>query len=399
MAEQSARGTPEFPLRIVWFGSYAKGPGYPRSDTLIEGLRALGHEVVEIHVPLFRGASERVVAGAGGGLLRTAWAQARAVVGLARQWVRVGDHHVAVAGSGGIADAVFLRFLQNVERRPLVMDAFIPLYDTVVRDRRLARPESVRARVLLRLERLSARMADVVLADTSANALLLSDDLSLLAGVACAVPVCQRDPGAPATLPVGGPLRVLLVATYIPLHGVETVIECARRLAGDGIEITIVGTGQEFERVASGASDVPGLELVPNFEQPAEIAERMRAAHVGLGIFGATDKAARVVPLKAALVLAHGRALVTRDGPAAAELLAGQGAAVCVPPADPEALANALRALRDDREELGRVAAAGRELYLRAFSPEAVARRFLDVLAERELLPSRAATSEDEITR
>ncbi len=375
----------------MWFGSYSKGAGYPRSDTLIAGLRGLGHEVVEVHAPLFHGVSGRVATGAGGGLVRTAWAQVRSAIALSRLWFRVGDHHLVVVGSGGVADAILLRFLQNVERRPMVLDAFIPLYDTVVRDRRLARPESLRARTLLALERFSARVADVVLADTESQASLLTDDLLLPEGKAAAVPVCQPDPGEPEPLPEDAPLRVLLVATYIPLHGVETVVECARLLNGDGVKITIVGTGQEFDRIAPLARDVPDLEVVAGFESTDEIAARLRASHVGLGIFGTTEKAARVVPLKAALVLAHGRALVTRTGPAADELLAPTSAAIRVPPGDPDALAAALRTLRDDRESVARVAAAGRVLYLRALAPEAVAKRLLDVLAERSLLPDAGA--------
>ena len=374
------------PLRIVWFGSYSRGPGYPRSETLIEGLRGLGHEVVEIHAPLFSGADARVAVGAGGGLTSTAFGQLRAVGNLARAWFRVGDHHVAVAGNGGVIDALLLRFLQNVERRPLVMDAFIPLYETVVRDRGLARPESLRARLLLRLERWSARASDIVLSDTAANATLLSDDLGLKPDAVAPVPVCQRDPGPPAPLPTQGPLRVLLVASYIPLHGVETVVEAARLLAGEGVEITIVGAGQELERVKVAAVDVPGLELVERFLPPDEIAVRLRESHVGLGVFGETAKAARVVPLKAALVQAHGRALITRDGPAANEAFGGDASALLVPPGDPAALAAALRELRDDREELERLGAAGRSHYERNFTPAAVARTFLRALAERGLI-------------
>jgi hypothetical protein len=387
MAETAALTDDIRSLRIVWFGSYSRGPGYPRADTLIAGLRALGHEVVEVHAPLFGGAADRVDAGGGGGVVRMVWGQTVAALSLARQWFRVGDHHVAVAGNGGVVDPLLLRFLQNVERRPLIMDAFIPLYDTAVRDRELARPESLRARLLLALERMSARVSDLVLTDTAAHASLVSEDLSLPEGKAQPVPICQTDPGPPHVLPGAGPLQVLLVATYIPLHGVETVVECARLLGGDGIEITIVGTGQEYKRIASRAAEIPGLTLVPRFEDAAEISARLHAAHVGLGVFGETEKAARVVPLKAALVLSHGRALVTRTGAAADACFADRRAAIQVPPGDPTALADALRQLRDDRDELERVAAAGRALYVETFAPEAVARRLLDVLRERGLLP------------
>ena len=94
------------------------------------------------------------------------------------------------------------------------------------------------------------------------------------------------------------------------------------------------------------------------------------------------------MPLKAALTQAHGRALITRTGPAAEAAFASDGSALLVPPADPGALAEALRGLRDDRDALERLATAGRAAYETRFRPDAVARSFLRALAERELLPS-----------
>jgi hypothetical protein len=49
-------------VRVLWFGTYSVGPGYPRNTVLIEGLRAAGVEVAECHVPLFRGAADKVAA-------------------------------------------------------------------------------------------------------------------------------------------------------------------------------------------------------------------------------------------------------------------------------------------------------------------------------------------------
>src|SRR6185295_14794161 len=96
-------------------------------------------------------------------------------------------------------DGPLLRLLQNFDRVPLVVDSFIPLYDTLVRDRAVATETSARARALLKI---------------------------------AVVPIAQPDPGQPSPLPSDGPFTVVLVATFIPLHGVATVVEAAERLAG-----------------------------------------------------------------------------------------------------------------------------------------------------------------------
>lgn len=365
-------------MRWLWFGSYAKGPGYPRSETLIAGLRELGHEVVEVHAPLFEGASDRVAVGGGGGAARTAWRQTGAAARLAARYFKAGSHDAAVAGAGGIVDGALLRMLQNFDRVPLVVDSFIPLYDTLVRDRGLARAESTRARALLKIERLCGRVADVVLSDTSAQADLIAADLEIDRSKIAVVPVAQPDPGPPSPTPADGPFTATLVATFIPLHGVATVVDAAERLAGSGIVVRIVGAGQGLDEIARRAADVPCLELTPRFLPEDEVRALLARSHVGLGVFGDTAKAARVVPLKAALVASCGRALVTRDGPAAREAL--EDAAVLVPPADPGALAAALVRLRDDRAELERLATASRRRYEERFTPRAAASRLAEAV-------------------
>ena len=149
-----------------------------------------------------------------------------------------------------------------------------------------------------------------------------------------------------------------------------TVVEAARTLGGEGVHTTIVGAGQELDSVRAAAEGVRGLELVPRFEPPERIAERLRASHVGLGVFGDTDKAGRVVPFKAVLTMAAGRALVTRDSSPSRTL---GDAALRVPAGDPQALAAALAGLRDDRALVRRLAAAGRAHYEWAHAPQAAA--------------------------
>lgn len=373
-----AASTAGGPIRFLWFGSYAKGPGYPRSETLIAGLRALGHSVNEVHAPLLSGAADRVGIASGGGALSLAWRQTKAATKLAGGWFDAPPHDAVVVGYGGLADVPLLRMLQGFDRLPIVWDAFIPMYDAVVRDRGLASETSFRAKTLLRVEKLSARGADLVLADTAAHRDLLAADLGADPATIAVVPVAQPDPGEPAPLPGGGVLRVLLVASHIPLHGVGTVIDAARSLRGEGVAFTMVGAGQGLDAAVRAAEGIPAFDVIPRFVPEDEIAALHRSHHVALGIFGTTAKAARVVPLKAALAMSHGRALVTRDSVAARDAL--DGAAVLVAPGDPAALAGALAALRDDRPRIEALAAAARARYVERFTPRAAAQRLVDAV-------------------
>src|SRR5207244_1509399 len=86
------------------------------------------------------------------------------------------------------------------------------------------------------------------------------------------------------------------------------------------------------------------LGEVPLASLPAELA----AAALVLGVFGASRKAAMVVPNKVWQAAAAGRPLVTRDGPALREVLRPGEHCLACPPADPAALAEAIGRLLDD---------------------------------------------------
>ena len=78
-------------------------------------------------------------------------------------------------------------------------------------------------------------------------------------------------------------------------------------------------------------------------------------ADVCLGIFGDTDKTARVIPNKVFHILTAGATLVTRDSKAIRELVSAENCGLAfVPPADPAALVAAIKRIagevsREDR--------------------------------------------------
>jgi glycosyltransferase involved in cell wall biosynthesis len=105
--------------------------------------------------------------------------------------------------------------------------------------------------------------------------------------------------------------------------------------------------------------------------------ERLRHAHVLLGIFGTTEKAARVVPHKLYQGLALGRPLITADTPAVRDFFTPGEHLLTVPAGEPAALAEAVLRLRTDRGLRRQLAAGGARFVHARFRPEAVALEFL----------------------
>jgi glycosyltransferase involved in cell wall biosynthesis len=256
--------------------------------------------------------------------------------------------------------------------RPVVFNPLVSLADTLVADRRRFRPGSVAARALEAIDRRALRSADVVVADTEAHARYLAE----LAGLG-EVPVCFV--GAEDRLFRPGwrvPERftALFFGKLIPLQGVETILEAARRAAD--IPFRIVGSGQLGGLLEGAPPNVQHVAWVDYERLPAEL----RAAGCALGIFGTSGKAQRVIPNKAFQALATGTPLITADTPAARELLVDRESALLVPPGDPESLAAAIRRLAGDSNLAERIATGGRTTYERRASETVLGERWRGII-------------------
>ncbi|HEX6700691.1 MAG TPA: glycosyltransferase [Gaiellaceae bacterium] len=334
---------------------------------MISCLRGAGVEVVEQHAPVWEGQRESWTAGAGAAA-RLARAQARLLRPLP-------PCDAVLVGYPGHADMPLARLLAR--GRPLVFNPLVSLSDTLVGDRGRFRPGSPAARALRALDRVALRSADVVVADTEANA----EFLARLGGIPrseveiCFVGAEERvfRPGwSPAE-----PFTALFVGKLSPLHGVETILAAAR-LAPD-IPFRLVGSGQLEPLLEERPPNVDWVRWLDYAQLPGEL----HRCGCALGVFAGSPKAARVIPNKVFQALACGAPVVTADTPAARELLDDGESALLVPPADPETLAGAVRRLRDDPDLARRIAVGGAAVY-RERASEAVLgarwRRMLEAL-------------------
>lgn len=338
-------------MRIAAFGTYDAAV-HPRVAVLIAGLRAWGHDVVELNRPLGYSTAERValvreprrLPGFGLRLLRR-WAS---LVRLGLRERRRNRPDAVLVGYLGHFDVVLARLVFG--RVPIVLDHLVSASGTVA-DRGLASRRSLRGRVMVGIDRLALASADVVVVDTAARVAPLVEDGHDV--VVC--PVGASDAwfaARPASTDRGDdePLRAIFFGLFTPLQGATTIARAAALLAGDDrVEITLVGRGQDWDEARRIAPDHPAVRWIEWLE-PADLIDLVASQDVCLGIFGTTPKALEVVPTKVYQGAAAGCAIVTSDTASQRDLL-GDDAAY-VPPGDAEALAGVLRELSVDRRRL-----------------------------------------------
>jgi glycosyltransferase involved in cell wall biosynthesis len=254
---------------------------------------------------------------------------------------------------------------------PVLFNPLVSLADTLVSDRARFRAGSLPARALALVDRLALRAADVVVADTEQHARFLAELADVEKVEVCFVGAEERifRPG-----PVGAFTHALFVGKLIPLHGLETILEAAR--IAPELPFRVVGSGQLAELLEQAPENV---EWVPWVEYE-QLAGELHTAGAALGIFGRSEKAARVIPNKAFQALACRTPLVTADTPAARELLVDGESALLVPPGDAPALAGALRLLAADHGLRARIAEGGLAAYRRHASEDVLGRRWLSII-------------------
>lgn len=333
-------------MRVLYFGTYERS--YPRNAQVISCLRKAGVEVIEQHAGVWEHREHKWRAGAGAAA-RLLAAEAR----LLRAPIERAD--ALIVGYPGHFDLPAAR--RAARGRPIVFNPLVSLTDTLVADRRRFRPGGLPARALAALDRRAFGAADLVVADTAAHAEHLRRTTGAQRIEVCFVGAEERVFRPGRRRPTS--FTALFVGKLIPLHGLETILTAAR-LAPE-VRIRVVGTGQLEGMLESRAKNVEHVPWVEYERLPDEL----HGASCALGIFGTSDKAARVIPNKAFQAIACGTPLVTADTPAARELLRDGESALLVPRSDPQALAEALRRLAADPELAEALSAGGLAAYRR----------------------------------
>lgn len=367
------------PLRVEWVGTYERD--YPRTRVLVEGLCALGVQVSERH----RAVWERTTHKAGGFLSPVSLAKAGASyagawAGLAVERHPDGHPDAVIAGYPAQPDAVPAWVVAKRHRALLVVDMMISLTDTLAGDR--GRVGRTGGTVLAGIDRTTLRVADIVLCDTRANAQFMTSRFGVSPSRLVVAPVGAEPDAFPPTPQPDGPAQVLWYGKLSPMHGLDVIVDAARR---PGVPpIRLVGTGQLDEWLAAEIrrDPPPHLQHVPWVPYP-QLAGEVAASAVVLGVFGRSDKASRVIPNKVFQAMAAARPVVTADTPGIREALVHCESGWLVPAGDPDALAEALRILAADPALCARLGEGARRRYEEIGTPVAAARPLADAIEAR----------------
>ena len=167
---------------------------------------------------------------------------------------------------------------------------------------------------------------------------------------------------------------VFFAGSCLPLHGMEFILKAASLLQIDhDIVLEVMGFGEEWRRLqrSYAGSNIKFLSA----HSYSDYLSMLGQADVALGIFGTTPKATRVIPCKVYDALVVGTPVITADTPAVRGLLEHGHNAILVPPGNPDALAQAIIALKQNPVWRKQLAQSGQRTYAQVGTPEVIGRQ------------------------
>lgn len=288
-------------------------------------------------------------------------------------------------------DVPLARFLPWSFGNRVVFDPLASRFETKIVDWQRKPAGSLAAWWNYKIDSWAFRLSHLVLADTQAHKDYYCRSYGLPEWKVVVLPVGYDDtiyapPAGSADKGALGPPTVLFFGSFLPLHGVETIIQAAALVFGEeaSLRFKLIGSGQTYPRARSLASEL-GLKNIEfkGWRSQPEIVREIAASDICLGIFGRTEKARRVVPHKVFQALGMKKPVVTLQTPAAREFFRHrENIYLCSSP-DPECLAKAILELWRDESLRRRIAAKGYELARTRYSTRPIGLSLKTILEDK----------------
>jgi len=289
-------------------------------------------------------------------------------------------------------DVLLAKFLGLLTNKPVVFDPFVSRYETKVVDQKKVTPYSMQARHNFRIDRLSFRLADIVLADTLAHAEYYAREFGI-------------DRSKFKRVPVGVPeeffslskiwkekenrkksyFLVQFYGSFLPLQGIEHIVQAARIVASKnrGICFELIGSGQTFPMIRRLVEEMELENIILRDWIPfQELPEVVSRADICLGIFGNTEKALRVVPNKVFQCLSLEKPVITGKTPAILEYFEDRENICLCEVANADSLAETIMLLKDNEELRRKIARNGHKLIQENFTSELIGREIKEILTK-----------------
>lgn len=233
------------------------------------------------------------------------------------------------------ADVIFVGFAPQLvwpflkrwtNQKEVVIDFFISMFDTCVNDRKYFKRRSLAAELLHKIDEITLRRCQYVIADTRADKQYFSDEFRVSPDkIQVMYLEADTDVYSPEKynieLEKTDKISVIYFGSILPLQGIEIILQATNFLREyDDIRFTIVGPVKSNPDYGKG-TDYSNVRFIDWLSQEELAGEISRADLCLAGHFNAEiEKAKRTIPGKAYIYEAMRKPMILGDNPANREL-------------------------------------------------------------------------------
>jgi len=360
-------------MRVCLFGGY--NPKYIRNVIIKEGLIKNGVEVVECHAkPKFK-----------------FWLRYPILFFKHLKFFSIKYDFIFVPAFRH-KDVPLAKLIGLLVNKPVVFDPFVSRYETKVVDQKKVAPYSMQARHNFGVDKLSFKLADIVLVDTFAHADYYAKEFGIDRVKFSRIPVGVPD--EPFSLfttrgekkrKEGANFLVQFYGSFLPLQGIEYIVQAARIVEGydKTIRFELIGSGQTFPMIKKLVEELRLKNtILRNWLPFNELPEVVSGADICLGIFGNTEKTLRVIPNKLFQCLSLKKPVITGRTPAILEYFVDRENILLCEPANADSLAKAIMALKDNEQLRKKIAENGYRLIQENFTSQVIGKQLKEILTK-----------------
>lgn len=278
-----------------------------------------------------------------------------------------------------------------IGNRPLILDAMMSPSLALAEEKQYGLAGKLVSRLTTPIEKGILRNADLVLTDTNAHLEAFQQRYQLSTAQLATLPVGAVETAPTAQNPGHAPrLRVLFYGSFLPLHGLDSIILACRNLKDLPLDLDFIGTNANIEARLKRAFNSATLlryraRRWVRFEELLQ--HELPTADLCLGgPFGDTPQARRVITGKTSQALAQAVPTVVGNTDASSGFVHQQNC-LLVPLGAPEMLESSLRWAHENRAQLQSIGQRGQQLYCERFSLAIVAQHLSAIL--QKFQPSR----------
>lgn len=313
---------------IVCWGTYDIGK--PRVRILLNSLNKSPFKVIECHKNIWNNIEDKSQLKGIFPKLKILLKLIIAYPQLLLRYITLPSHKIVLIPYLGIFDIFIIMPILLFKRVPVILDFFVPLYDSIVNDRKLLSKYNPLSYLIYYTEKLALHYSKVILVDTSSHGNYISKLYKVSENKFKRVFVGAEDIFFKPCKDIKSPFspndfNIFFYGQFIPLQGIEKIVSAARILKEKGlhnIKFTIAGIGQTSNSIdklikTENIDNIKRITWIPYDELPIWI----NKSDLCLGIFGDSIKAKSVIPNKVFQILAANKCIITSDSPAIKELL------------------------------------------------------------------------------